>query len=95
MSEGESKSVVVEPAEGYGEVDAEAYVEVPLEKIPEEAREIGTRLQVQDKNGLTHHPSVKEVKDSSIVLDFNHPLAGKTLHFDVKVVDVSAQQPQA
>ena len=46
------------------------------------------QLMTDDGKGNVTHPTVKEVKDKTLVLDFNHPLAGKTLVFDVKVVDV-------
>jgi FKBP-type peptidyl-prolyl cis-trans isomerase SlyD len=40
------------------------------------------------------YPRVAEIKDDTVVLDFNHPLAGKTLHFDVKILDVQQPPPQ-
>jgi FKBP-type peptidyl-prolyl cis-trans isomerase SlyD len=41
------------------------------------------------------YPRVAEIKDDTVVLDFNHPLAGKTLHFAVKIVDIQPDQPQS
>jgi FKBP-type peptidyl-prolyl cis-trans isomerase 2 len=88
MKAGESKKVTVDPKEGYGEVDQRGFQEVPIDQIPPEARQVGAQLQGQDPEGRIVRPMVKEVKEEVVVLDFNHPLAGKTLHFDVKVLDV-------
>lgn len=91
---GESKSVTVEPAQGYGLVQDEALIEVPIEKIPPEAREVGRRLQGTGPEGQPVQPVVKEVREKIVVLDFNHPLAGQTLNFDVKILS-SEEPPQA
>ena len=96
MEVGETKQVVVSPEEGYGPVEPQAIQEIPAEQIPPEARKVGTQLQGQNPEGNTLQVQVVEVKDHTVVIDFNHPLAGKTLYFDVKVVDIqkpSAQSP--
>lgn len=88
MKAGESKKVTVAPKEAYGEVDQRGFQEVPIDQIPPEARKAGMQLQGKDPEGRIVRPMVKEVKEQVVVLDFNHPLAGKTLYFDVKVLDV-------
>lgn len=88
MNLGDSKKISVSPEEGYGVIDSEAFVEVPKDNIPEEARKIGAQLQSTGENGEEFFPIVTEVKDDVLVLDFNHPMAGKTLNFDVKVTDI-------
>ncbi|MBE0410965.1 MAG: peptidylprolyl isomerase [Anaerolineales bacterium] len=89
MTSGESKNVVVEPQSGYGEVQPEAGLEVPKEDFPEEIPlEPGTELQLRNQNGEIINARIDSVERESIHLDFNHPLAGKDLHFDVTVVDV-------
>lgn len=85
---GSSKSVTVPPEQAYGEVNDQAFVEVKKEQVPEEARQVGAQLMTKDPQGNTLHPVVSEVREESVVLDFNHPLAGKTLQFDVTVVSV-------
>ncbi len=87
-SVGDSKEIVVSPEEAYGPVHEKAFVEVKKEQIPEEAHKVGVQLQTQDAQGNPMHPRVKEVKDETIILDFNHPLAGKTLKFDVTVMAI-------
>lgn len=83
----ESKRVVVAPADGYGEVDPQAFADVPRGEFPSEIPlEIGVELQVRTPSGQPLYARIAEVGAESVRLDFNHPLAGKTLHFDVKVV---------
>lgn len=86
MAVGERKQVVVSPADGYGEVNPLHLSEIPKELIPPDARKVGTALQTAPRHGQRIQMTVKEIKQDTIVMDLNHPLAGKTLYFDVKVV---------
>lgn len=88
LSVGDEKKVTLSPENGYGAVNPDAYHTVPAEKIPEEARKVGAMLMAQGANGQQRPMRVHEVKGDEIVMDLNHPLAGKTLHFDIKVVSV-------
>lgn len=88
MKTGEVRQVTVKPEEGYGVVDQEAFVEVNKEELPPEGLTIGAQIQGEDANGQVLHAQVKEIKDKTVILDFNHPLAGKTLYFDVKIVGI-------
>ncbi len=88
MKAGESKQVRVAPEEGYGPINPQAVQEVPIDQIPSDARKVGVKLQGKDGQGRMVTPTVAEVKEQVVVLDFNHPLAGKTLYFDVKILDV-------
>lgn len=88
LKKGDTKSVTVQPSEGYGERNDEAFAEVPKASIPAEAHEVGAQLMTQDKEGNVLQPVVAEIKPDTIVLDFNHPLAGKELNFEVKVLEV-------
>jgi FKBP-type peptidyl-prolyl cis-trans isomerase SlyD len=90
---GGTKKVTLTPQDAYGEVDEEAIVEIPLERIPEEAREAGTRVQGQAPDGRTVTPMVVEVREATALLDFNHPLAGMTLEFEVKILGVEKTSP--
>ena len=85
---GDSKQITVQPTEGYGDVQQEAVIEVNKSQLPPEALHAGAQIQGTGPDGQPLHGQVKEVKDDKVVLDFNHPLAGKTLHFDVKVLDI-------
>lgn len=89
MSVGDQKVITLLPDQAYGSVRDDAFKEVELSILPEDSREEGTTLVVDDEMGNTHHVVVKEVSDTTALLDFNHPLAGETLVFDVHVVDIS------
>ncbi len=87
MEVGESKQVVVSPADGYGESDPEAFIEVPRSEFPSDIPlELGLELQVQDPSGNPMYARIDAITDESVRLDFNHPLAGKELHFSVQIV---------
>ena len=94
LAVGDTKEVTVPPADGYGEKDPNAVQEVQKKLIPPEALVVGTRLQGKTPDGHVLYPRVAEIKDDTVMLDFNHPLAGKTLHFDVKIVDIQPGQTQ-
>ena len=88
MAVGETKAVTVPPERGYGVMDAAAFREVSSKRVPEGARVVGAKLQGRDRNGQTVYARVAQVKEDTVVLDFNHPLASKTLYFEVKVLDI-------
>ena len=85
---GDTKEVQLTAENGYGPVNPAAFQEVPLDKLPEEARVAGTMLMAGGPDGQEHPVRVHEVKEETVVLDFNHPLAGKTLNFDIKVLSI-------
>lgn len=88
MHAGEAKRVTVKPADAYGEVDPKAVAEVPKEQIPANALTVGTELVARSQSGGRRIVRIKEIKEKTVIIDLNHPLAGKTLVFDVKVVGV-------
>ena len=97
MKMGEEKRVKVTPEEGYGPVDPKGFQEFPKEKIPSEGLKVGAVLMAKGPQGQQVPVRVHEIKEKSVVLDLNHPMAGKTLVFDVKVLDIqpaAAQSPQ-
>lgn len=88
---GDEAKVVVTPAEGYGEYDEDDFDLVPFDLFPDDVDvEIGMNLFLEDEDGEVQEAYVAEIQDEGIILDFNHPLAGETLHFTVKVLDVRA-----
>ena len=88
MEVGEVKQVTVSPEEGYGPVNPNAFTEVPLSDLPEDGREPGTTLMAQDEQGRVQQLRVDKVEGDKATLDLNHPLAGKTLFFDVKILEI-------
>ena len=91
MRVGEEKQVTVAPADGYGEMDPAGVQFFPASVFPEDMElEVGMALQAQDQDGHVHTVYVSEVQEDGVLLDFNHPLAGETLHFQVKVAGLRA-----
>jgi FKBP-type peptidyl-prolyl cis-trans isomerase SlyD len=89
MTVDESREVTLSPDEGYGPVHPEGFQTVPLDIIPEDARHEGAQLVGQGPHGEPIHARVTEITDDNAVVDLNHPLAGQTLHFTVKVVSIN------
>ena len=85
---GFKSKVTVAPTEGYGEKNPEAIFEAPREHFPPDMKlEIGARVYADGPNGPITLTVIK-LTESGAVLDANHPLAGKTLHFDVEITTV-------
>jgi len=70
-------------------VHEEGIQTVPLDIIPEDARQPGAKLVGQGPQGEPIHAQVKEIKEDTAVVDLNHPLAGEDLHFEVKVLEIN------
>lgn len=85
LAAGDRKSVTLGPADVYGPVDAAAFLEVPIDQIPEESRHVGAFFVAR---GYRRSARVAEIKENSVILDFNHPLAGKTLTYHVSILSV-------
>ena len=89
MGLNESKTVKVTPEEGYGEYDEDATEEVERSMFPSEMElEPGLMLTLEDNQGNLMDAVVTDVADELVTLDFNHPLAGETLFFEVKIVEI-------
>ena len=87
MEIGESKDVLVSALDGYGEIDEEAFMEIPSNQFPENIPvEIGIELEVQNEEGQPTYARIEAIENNLALLNFNHPLAGKTLNFSVKVI---------
>ena len=87
MKVGESKDVVIQPADAYGEFDEEAFMEVPRGAFPADISvEEGAELTVRDDAGESRYARIDAVDGDNVTLNFNHPLAGDELHFNVKVI---------
>lgn len=89
MKAGEKKSFQVSPEEGYGPQRPEAVQEVPKDRLPADREpEVGMKLYTAGEGGQVITATIVEVKKDTVMLDFNHPLAGKTLNFDVEIVEI-------
>ena len=89
MSVGGSRSVVVAPADGYGELDEEAYLEAPQSEFPKDMPlEPGVEMELTGPDGHPMYARIERLEGENVVLNMNHPLAGAELHFEVKVIRV-------
>ena len=87
---GDTRQVTVEPAQAYGEHDPEAVQEVPKEAFQDvDQLSVGSMVQGQAADGRGFQAEIAAIGDETVTLDLNHPMAGKTLTFDVEVVAVS------
>ena len=86
MVEGEKKTVSIPSSEAYGDINPTLVAEVPKDRVPEGVEE-GAMLQTITQQGPMN-VLVKEIKDDVVVIDANHPLAGKDLIFDLEVISV-------
>ena len=95
LKAGDTKQVKVSPGEAYGEVDPEAFVWVPREDFPETIPlEVGTVFEMREENGDTHLARITELGEEQVHVDLNHPLAGKELAFDIKIVELREATPE-
>ena len=95
MNIGDKADILVKPEDAYGEYNAEATQEVPKDQFAGIELTEGMTLYGQGEDGATVQVVVKEIKDDSVIIDFNHPLAGKELMFTVainNVRDASAEE---
>jgi FKBP-type peptidyl-prolyl cis-trans isomerase SlyD len=91
---GDVVHVTVPPEEAYGDYDDEEIDEFDLDEIPGgENLEEGMIVEVEDEDGFVYIGTVMEVVDGVVVVDFNPPLAGKTLTFDVQVLTIRQADP--
>jgi FKBP-type peptidyl-prolyl cis-trans isomerase 2 len=90
MEKGQEKNIKLNPPEAYGDYDPQLVKKIPKDKIPP-GQEIksGMILGVALANGTQIPAKVVEVTEKSVSIDLNHPLAGKTLNFKVKIVDIN------
>jgi FKBP-type peptidyl-prolyl cis-trans isomerase 2 len=86
MTIGDKKTIEIPHTEAYGDVNPELVIEVPKTQIPEGVQ-VGARLQTFGPTGPTI-VEVKEIKDEVVIIDANHPLAGKKLIFDLELLEV-------
>jgi len=86
---GDKKIIIVSPSEGYGEMDPTAIRQLPKASLPEDYNlKLGDPMRMKNPNGTLTLGIIWEIREDEFVINFNHPLAGKTLEFDIEVVSV-------
>ena len=87
MAVGEKKKVCVSPADAYGQFDPKLLQTVPRASFPEGFElTVDSMVQGQNAMGQSVTAKIKEVNEDTAVLDFNHPLAGRNLNFEVELL---------
>ncbi len=90
MEVGESKQITLAPEEAYGPRNDEMMVDLPNSSFPEDMElEVGMQLQLTNQNGQPVPATVANIGDENVTMDVNHPMAGKTLVFDIEIVEVN------
>src|SRR6266498_5501844 len=89
MSVGQKKTVEIPVGDAYGEKSQDMIIEFPKEQFPEDmAPEVGQQLMMSNGSGQSFPVTIQEVKEDSVLLDANHPLAGQDLIFDLELVEI-------
>ena len=89
MIVGEKKTISISPEDAYGLSDPDNIIEFPISNFPEDMKPaVGMQLNMRDNTGNTFPVVISEVKEEIVLLDANHPLAGKELIFDIELVDI-------
>ena len=90
MSVGEKKTVEIPVGDAYGEKSQDLIIEFPKEQFPADMTpEIGQQLMMSNGSGESFPVIIKEIKEESVLLDANHPLAGQDLTFDIELVEIA------
>jgi len=89
LKAGDEKEIAVLPKDGYGEINPKAFQDFPKSAMPKDFEpKADVYLQLQSPNGQVFPARIVEVKEQAVAIDLNHPLAGKTLIFQVKIISV-------
>jgi len=89
MKQGDKKTIHIPVEEAYGEKSEDMIIEFPREQFPPDMKpEIGMQLNLRGQDGRNFPVVIAEVRDQVVVLDGNHPLAGKDLIFDIEMVQI-------
>jgi len=91
MKKGEEKEIKLKPEQAYGEHNPQLIKKIPRDQLPKEQEpKQGMILMLNLPSGQQVPARIAQVTDQEITIDLNHPLAGKTLNFKIKIVDVTS-----
>lgn len=91
MKKGEEKSIKLKSSEAYGDPNPQLIKEIPRKQIPDQEKiQVGMVMIISLPNGMQIPARITDVKEEMITIDLNHPLAGKTLLFKIKLLDVKS-----
>ncbi|MBI5857001.1 MAG: peptidylprolyl isomerase [Sphingobacteriales bacterium] len=94
MTVGEKKTINIPYNEAYGARNPEMVIEMPKDRFPSDMEiEMGMPLMMSDQQGHQFQVTVVEIKETAVMLDANHPLAGQDLIFDLELVEIVGGSP--
>lgn len=94
MTVGEKKTINIPFDEAYGPSNPDMIIDMPKDRFPKDMEiEVGMPLSMSDGKGQQFQVVIAEIKDDSVILDANHPLAGKDLIFDLELVEIVGGKP--
>ena len=94
MAVGERKTITIPFNEAYGPQNPEMIIDMPKDRFPKDMElELGMSLAMSDGQGQQFEVVITQIKEASVVLDANHPLAGKDLIFDLELVEIVGGSP--
>ncbi len=88
LKAGDHKKFTLKPEEGFGKPNPKALIEIPLANFHNAKITKGMTFRTAGKNGAPVIGVIQEVRKDKVLIDFNHPLAGKTVTFDVEILEV-------
>jgi len=92
MNVGQKKTISILPENAYGLSDPDSIIDFPISNFPSDMKpEVGMQLNMRDNTGNTFPVVISAVKEETVSLDANHPLAGKELVFDIELIDIKSQ----
>jgi len=91
MNPSEKKDIIIEPSDGYGSYDDSLICRVPTDEFRQSVEpEVGMQIALQLDNGSHMPAEITDVNDENVTLDMNHPLAGKTLKFNIEIIEINS-----
>ena len=89
MKIGDKKNVTIQPDNAYGQWRKELILNIQKSDFPENINpEVGKRLQIRQRDGQPINVVIADMKEDTVILDANHPLAGKALVFDIELIEI-------
>jgi len=93
MKKGESKTMTLDPKQAFGQHKKDLVVEAPKDEFRSDSTlNVGSRVELEAKSGEPVQGTILEIKDDVFTIDFNHPLAGRTVIFSVTIMSVEKSQ---
>ena len=90
MQVGETQDIRLEPAEAYGEVNPKGFQDVPKTMFPDGFEfKVDEFVQGEQNNGQPFRARINSIDTDTVNLDFNHPMAGKALNFNLELVSIA------